>query len=277
MRKFLTFLVAGLILFSNTGIGYTQEKQDEPKMKSGMYRTVQGNFVDPDKELPTGSCLPFETSYSKYHKAIEMTENATQLTNLTYIGTKTYLGQKFYLIKQQQNTNKKIFGYAVPMDFSKVFEIENNGKNFADIPIYNLYEIYPEKSLKYTLKNAIKVRSFFEFPAPKQDKITSEQALSKRVKEVFTPKVYKELMELSKNVYATSPNGEYQLQVGRGADCLIGSCIFELTKQTPDTKIYTIKKESREDDTSPFEIKKYKMVQKNIDGKWLFENFELYY
>ena len=274
MKKFLTFLIAGLILFSQINTAYSQ---DEQKSKKGTYRTAQGYFVDINEKLPTGSCVPFETSYSKYHKAIELAENASQMKNLTYAGQKTYLGQKFYLIKQEKNTNKKIFGYAVTIDFSKVFEIEDNGKNMTDIPTYNLYEIYPDRNLKYTLKNAIKVRSYFEFPAPVQDKITSEEALSKRVKEVFTPEVYKELIELSKKVYATAPNGEYQLQVGRGADYLMGSCIFELTKETPDTKIYTIKKESREDDTSPFEIKEYKIVQKNIDGKWLFENFELYY
>ena len=276
MKKFLTFLVAGLIIFSQS-VAFSQDKENNQQIKKGMYQTSQGYFIDPNKKLPPGSCIPFETSYSKYHKAIELTKTASQKSDLTYVGEKSFLGQKFYLIKQPNNQNKKIFGYAVTMDFSKVFEIEDNGKNFADIPMYNLYEISPERNLKYTLKNAIKVRSFFEFPAPKQAKITSEEALSKRVKEVFTPEVYKELMELSQKVYAVSPNGEYQLQVGRGADILMGSCIFELTKQTPDTKIYTIKKESREDDTSPFEIKEYKMIQKNIDGKWLFENFELYY
>ena len=259
MKKFLTFLLAGLLLFGQASI----LAQETKKYKEEKY--------------PIGTCLPFERGLLKNQKAVELAEKATGKTNLMFVEQKKYLGQKFYLIKQENNINKKIIGYAVNMDFSKVFEIEYNGKNFADIPTYNLYEIYPEKNLKYTLKNAIKVRSYFEFPAPIQDKITSEETLSKRVKEIFTPEVYKELMELSKKVYATAPNGEYQLQVGRGADILMGSCMFELTKETPDTKIYTIKKESREDDTSPFEIKEYKMVQKNIDGKWLFENFELYY
>ena len=129
MRKFLTFLIGGLILFCNLGIGYTQEKEDEPKIKTGIYKTAQGNFIDPSKKLPPGSCIPFETSYSKYHKAIEMAENASQIKNLTYVGEKSFLGQKFYLIKQEKNTNKKIFGYAVTIDFSKVFEIEDNGKS----------------------------------------------------------------------------------------------------------------------------------------------------
>ena len=259
MKKFLTFLLAGLLLFGQA---------------NALAQEIQQNK---EEKYPIGSCIPFERGFLKNQQAVELVEKATGKTDLMIEKKKKYLGQRFYLVKVINNTNIKKFGYAVNMDFSKVFEIEYNGKNFADIPTYNLYEIYPEKNLKHNLKNAIKIRSYFEFPAPTEDKITSEEALSKKVKEVFTPEVYKELMELSKNVYATAPNGEYQLQVGRGADILMGSCMFELTKETPDTKIYTIKKESREDDTSPFEIKEYKMVQKNIDGKWLFENFELYY